>query len=146
MLRGRRLFGDNKTYRGIIAVSVGSAVGYWLQSLFPDLQPATFQHLPATNVLLLGFAIGAASMVSELPNSLLKRQLDIAAGKPAHGLAAPFFYLYDQVDFLVGAWLVMLVWVTPSWSLVLWSLLFVLVLHQIVSSLGAFFGMRASAR
>jgi hypothetical protein len=105
-----------------------------------------FRDLPATGVVLLGSAVGAASMMSELPNSLLKRQLDIGAGKPGRGLAAPFFYFYDQVDFLVGAWLVMQLWVTPSWSLVLWSLLFVLVVHQIVSSLGALLGMRASAR
>jgi hypothetical protein len=77
----------------------------------PALQPAALQHIPSISVALLGGAIGA---LSELPNSLLKRQLDITTGKPGRGLAAPFFYVYDQVDFLVGAWLVMLVWVTPS--------------------------------
>jgi hypothetical protein len=85
-------------------------------------------------------------MLSELPNSLLKRQLAIAPGAPGAGASAVLFYLYDQVDFLVGAWMVVWVWVTPTPSLVFWSVLFVIVVHQLVSFAGALLGMRASAR
>lgn len=85
-------------------------------------------------------------MLSEPADSFMKRQLDTAAGEPGRGLTAPFFYLYDKLDFLVGAWLVMLAWLTPSQPRVLWSLLFVSVVHQIVSSFGALLGMQANAR
>ncbi len=33
-LRGERLFGTNKTYRGVIAVALGTAVGAGFQDLF----------------------------------------------------------------------------------------------------------------
>jgi hypothetical protein len=56
------------------------------------------------------------------------------------------FYLLDQVDFLLGAWLVVWPWVSPTLPRVLWSILFVVVVHQVISSLGALLGMRASAR
>ena len=145
-LRGRPLFGANKTYRGLLAVALGSAVGYSLQGLAPSLQPEAWRPLSLPALAALGFAIGAAAMLSELPNSLLKRQLAIAPGAPGAGPSAVIFYLYDQVDILLGAWLVVWVWVPPTLSLVLWSILFVVVVHQLISMAGALLGMRASAR
>jgi hypothetical protein len=144
--RGRPLFGANKTYRGVLAVAVGSALGYCLQGINPTLQPQPWHGLSFAALAALGFAIGAAGMLSELPNSLLKRQLAIAPGSPGTGPAAALFYLYDQVDFLVGAWLVVWFWVSPSPSLLLWSVLFSVVVHQLISLAGALLGMRASAR
>ena len=85
-------------------------------------------------------------MFSELLNSFLKRQLDIAPGAPGRGPATLFFYVFDQVDFLLGAWLIAWRWVVPTLPRVLWSILFVLVVHQVISALGALLGMRASAR
>jgi len=56
-VRGRRLFGDNKTYRGIVAVALGAAVGY---AAFPP--PAL--GLSRLGAAILGFAMGGAAMVS----------------------------------------------------------------------------------
>lgn len=145
-LRGHPLFGANKTYRGVLAVALGSALGYGLQGLAPALQPEVWHGLSLPSLGALGLGIGAAAMLSELPNSFLKRQLAIAPGAPGAGPAAALFYLYDQVDFLVGAWLVVWLWVPPSPSLVLWSVVFVVVVHQLISLAGARLGMRSSAR
>ena len=113
-----------------------------------DAEGQTLAHknLPATPEAFLGFALGAAAMLSELPNSFLKRQLDIAPGAPGGGSASVFFYLLDQVDLLLGAWLFAAGWVTPTLSRVLWSILFVVVVHQVISMLGALLGMRATSR
>jgi len=146
MFRGRPLFGANKTYRGVFAVALGSAAGYSLQSLYPALQPPALRALSTLGVASLGFTLGAAAMFSELLNSFLKRQLDIAPGAPGRGPATLFFYVFDQVDFLLGAWLIAWRWVVPTLPRVLWSILFVLVVHQVISALGALLGMRASVR
>jgi hypothetical protein len=146
LLRGRPLFGANKTYRGVLAVALGAAAGYGLQSLAPALQPPALRALSTLGASLLGFALGTAAMLSELLNSVLKRQLDIAPGAAGRGPGALFFYVFDQVDFLFGAWLVAWPWVAPTWPRLLWSVVFVLVVHQIISSLGALLGMRKSAR
>jgi hypothetical protein len=90
--------------------------------------------------------MGAAAMLSELPNSFLERQLHIEPGVPGRRPAAWLFYVYDQVDFLVGAWLEVWSWVSPSVMRVLWSIAFVLVVHQTISIAGARLGMRATAR
>ena len=145
-LRGRPLFGANKTYRGILAVALGAAAGYGLQSLAPALQPPALRALSTLGATAFGFALGAAAMLSELLNSVVKRQLDVAPGAPGRGSGAAVFYVFDQVDFLLGAWLVAWPWIAPTVPRVLWSALFVLVVHQVISGLGAFLGMRASMR
>jgi hypothetical protein len=146
-LRGQPLFGSSKTYRGMLAVALGSATGYATQgAFFPELQPPELRELTTAGLLLFGFAVGGASMLGELPNSLLKRQLGIEPGVGGRGLGAPIFYVLDQVDFLLGAWLIAWAWVAPTPSRVLWSVAFVLVVHQIISLIGARLGMRESAR
>src|SRR5262245_29750627 len=124
LFRGRPLFGANKTYRGIVAVALGSAAGYSLQSLVPELQPPVFRAFSALGLASFGLTMGAAAMLSELANSFLKRQLDIAPGAPGGGPGTLVFYVLDQVDFLLGAWLVAWPWVTPTLSRVLWPILF----------------------
>jgi hypothetical protein len=145
-LRGRPLFGRNKTWRGVVAVALGAAAGYSLQRLAPGLQPPAFRELSALETAALGIAIGAVAMASELLNSLLKRQLDVAPGSAGTGAGAAFFYLFDQVDFLIGAWLAVWPWVEPTLPRIVWSVAFVAVVHQGISFFGARLGMRASGR
>jgi hypothetical protein len=145
-LRGRPLFGANKTWRGVAAVALGSGAGYALQALAPALQPPAFRPLGVMGAGTLGAAIGAVAMASELLNSLLKRQLDVAPGAAAGGAAAAFFYLFDQVDFLIGAWLAVWPLAAPTLVRVAWSIAFVAALHQAISFAGARLGMRESAR
>jgi hypothetical protein len=118
-LRGQPIFGPNKTYRGVVAVALGAAAGYTLQGAFPSLQPPGLRSLSFPLLPFFGFVVGATSMLGELPNSLLKRQLGVDAGAPGGGWLAPAFYVLDQVDFLLGAWLVVWPWVSPSRSRVL---------------------------
>ena len=144
--RGRALFGENKTYRGMVVVALGSGAGYALAGSLPVLSAEPLRALSLPALAGFGIAVGLAAMLSELPNSFLKRQLDVAPGRPAHGALGALFYALDQVDFLLGAWLVMLLIVEPTWSLAAWSLLLVFVLHQVISLAGYALGMRKSAR
>src|SRR5437870_1709405 len=57
---GRRLFGANKTLRGIIAVALGSGFGYTLQAL-AGRQAGPLRELPLVGMTLFGFAIGTAA-------------------------------------------------------------------------------------
>src|SRR5215510_7266086 len=147
--RGKRLLGDNKTYRGIVAVAVGAAVGFGIQAFlhitlaFRKVELLDYRN-PA--ILLVGLAMGMAAMLSELPNSFIKRQLDIAPGTSIKGLAALLFYFLDQVDMLVGVWLVLGFMVTVTVERILWSIVFLFVAHQVITIIGYGLGMRATAR
>jgi CDP-2,3-bis-(O-geranylgeranyl)-sn-glycerol synthase len=149
ILRGRRLFGDNKTYRGVAAVALGTAAGVALQVLLHWLGVARGLELldydrPAA--VALGLALGAAAMLGELPNSLLKRQLDIAPGAAGGGIAGVLFYVLDQVDMLLGLWVVLGLAVGITAARVLWSAVFLFITHQLLTVVGYWLGMRATAR
>jgi hypothetical protein len=134
-IRGRRLFGDNKTWRGIVAVSLGSALGFLLLGT------------PARPIAaLLGLAVGTAAMLAELPNSFLKRQLAIAPGTQARGVRGVLFGLLDQVDVVAGAWLVLGFVMRPTLARVLGSLLAVALVHPLLTAAGYALRMRGTAR
>jgi CDP-2,3-bis-(O-geranylgeranyl)-sn-glycerol synthase len=96
-LRGRRVFGDNKTVRGAVVMVVACALGATvLLPLNPPGAP------PAGGWVWAGTAMGLAYIVAELPNSFVKRQLDIAPGSAGNGLAGTVQYLVDQSDSVLG--------------------------------------------
>ncbi|MGH7600983.1 MAG: CDP-archaeol synthase [bacterium] len=150
MFRGQRLFGSNKTYRGVIAVGLGTALGFGIQALVLH-QITSLRHLELIdysrlNWFPLGFALGVAAMLSELPNSFIKRQLGIAPGTVANGLVGVLFYILDQIDMLLGVWLVLSFAVEVTLARVLWSVVFLFLAHQIITLAGYALGMRATAR
>src|SRR5215813_5988075 len=148
--RGKRIFGDNKTYRGVVVVGLGTAIGFGLQSLFLH-QIASIRSVELFDYSFLksaplGLAVGVAAMLSELPNSFIKRRFEIAPGSAAKGWKGWVFYVYDQIDFLVGAWIVLATVVPVTVERVLLSAGFLLIAHQLMSSVGYALGMRRSAR
>lgn len=85
-------------------------------------------------------------MLSELPNSFIKRQFEIAPGTTARGWKSIIFYVYDQIDFVLGSWLVLAIVVPVTAGRVLLSAVLLLIAHQIMSSVGYALGMRRTAR
>jgi hypothetical protein len=148
-LRGRHLFGENKTWRGVVAVAFGTAIGFGLQVVLHGIgvgRRVELLNYSDPRVVGLGFAMGAAAMLSELPNSFLKRQLEIAPGAPARGVLSGAFYALDQIDMLLGVWLVLGCFVKVTTTRVLASIIFLFVTHQVLTVIGYGLGMRATAR
>lgn len=148
LLRGRRLFGDNKTYRGIVCVALGTMLGYLLlTAAFNPAERPSVSALPSgVLAAVVGLGVGGAAMLAELPNSALKRQLDIRPGAQGSGFSAVLFHVLDQVDVLVGAWLVLGIYVPVTPRLVLGSAIFMYLGHQLITVLGYLLGMRTTAR
>lgn len=148
--RGRRLFGANKTWRGIFAVACGAAIVFAVQaellhevSVFRQWECFDYGKV---NGLALGFLLGMAAEFSELPNSFVKRQLNITPGSPATGHAAAAFFIWDQIDILLGYWLVLAAFMEVSLLRVLLSIALVLAIHPLLSVLGLMLGVRRTAR
>ena len=57
--------------------------------------------------VLVGSLMGAAYMLFELPNSFIKRRLEIPDGKTLNGVKGKIFMIVDQVDSLFGVILVL---------------------------------------
>ena len=148
--RGKQIFGDNKTYRGVVVVSLGTVLGFGLQSLLlhriASVRSVELFDYAFFKSVALGGAVGVAAMLSELPNSFIKRQFEIAPGRAAKGWKGVIFYVYDQIDFLLGSWLVLAIVVPVTVGRVLFSAGLLLVAHQLMSSAGHALGMRRTAR
>jgi hypothetical protein len=148
--RGKRIFGDNKTYRGVVVVSLGTVIGFGLQSVLlhriASVRSVELFDYAFFKSVALGGAVGVAAMLSELPNSFIKRRFEIAPGRAAKGWKGVVFYVYDQIDFLLGSWLVLAIVVPVTATRVLFSAGLLLVAHQLMSSAGHALGMRKTAR
>jgi hypothetical protein len=55
-------------------------------------------------------------------------------------------YIIDQIDMLLGVWLVLSFAVEITLTRVLWSVVFLFLAHQIITIAGYALGMRATAR
>lgn len=128
---GRRLFGANKTWKGFWGMVVWCLLAQLVWSYFlasqPDLEKLhlIYAHYPnklATN-FPLGILLGLAYVVFELPNSYLKRRLDISPGKTAKDAWKYPFILLDQIDSLIGILLVLHLYISLDWAQVIGLLL-----------------------
>ena len=148
--RGRRFLGENKTWRGVIAVGFGTAIGFLLRAEWSDAsqlatEPAWLHRLSAST-FAFGLFVGVSAMLFELPNSFVKRQLDIRPGEQGHRATGFIFYVVDQIDMLVGICLALAFAVPVTPQFVLWSAVFLFVAHQIITVIGYGLGMRATWR
>lgn len=137
-LRGRRLFGDNKTARGFIVMVPASAGAFaLLAALSGDRAAAGLWTLSPSVYALLGAWAAIGFMAGELPNSFIKRQLDISPGDaPRSRTWTVIQFVGDRIDSGLGMLVaVSLVVPTPlqTWGYVLligptihWSFSFVL--------------------
>ncbi len=148
--RKRRLFGKNKTIRGLVFLPIGTALMFMLQAMVfhntPSLKALELFDYSTVNPLLFGLLFGLAAIVSELPNSFLKRQLDISSGTSGKGFWLPVFYIFDQIDILVGIWLVLSLVMPVTIKQVIISIVLVFVIHQVITTIGYFLGMRHTIR
>ena len=110
---------------------------------FAALELVDFASLPG---FWFGAAAGAAGELAELPNSFVKRRLGVKPGGTAQGPLGVVFYLWDQLDVLLGFGLVVGAVVPPTLPRIAASLLIVAGIHPLLTLAGYLLGMRPTAR
>ena len=143
-LRGRRLLGDNKTWRGALLMCSGVLLATLLLSLWPWWWDRLPSGIRDTGPLLYGFLLGLGVVAGELPNSFLKRQLDIAPGAQRRSPGGILLTIYDQADFVLAVWVLLL----PLYAMAPWQAAFafavVAAAHFVVNVIGYAIGARKS--
>lgn len=102
--RGCRIFGTNKTWRGVLVMSGVSVLIVLAQSRLYDIEAfraVSMLDYHRTNPLVLGLVLGLSYSLSELPNSFAKRRLGIAPGAVS-GRHRVVQYVIDQADSPAG--------------------------------------------
>jgi len=109
----RRLFGENKTWRGALVMTGGAT----LAALALDRVPAYRRRLPepvaAAPPVVVGGLLGVATWVGELPNSFFKRRIGIAPGQRRRSPAGIAISIFDQADWVPVAALML----RPVWQM-----------------------------
>ncbi len=135
---GRRILGDGKTWRGLAGgIASGFLLGLVLTLLGSLADPRlSFGDWPWVLGVIVLLSLGA--LLGDILGAFVKRRLGLPRGAKAPGL--------DQYDFLLGAFLLLLLF-APGWWLArywtgeaVWGLLFVIVitpvLHRAVNIVG----------
>ena len=109
----KRIFGDHKTWKGFfgyIIFNIVFAVIFSYIWKYTKLEYLNFFYMNHENTLeynlLIGFLLGLFYALFELPNSFLKRRLDITPGKTIKGNKKILFIILDQADSVFGVALV----------------------------------------
>ena len=95
-IKGKEIFGKNKTWRGFIFAILFAIVIAYLQFLlykFNFFRDISFINY--SNWLLLGFLFGFGAIFGDLIESFIKRRLNLKPGQR--------FIPWDQLDFVIGA-------------------------------------------
>lgn len=139
--RGKRIFGDHKTYRGFISgIVVGGATGLvqyifyhnisWLQSMSSVTYQSGFWSL------WLGVLLGFGALFGDSIKSFFKRQFAIASGKS--------WFPFDQTDYIVGGLLFSSVLIDLPHSSYLWIGIIWFLIHPLATFVAWLIGLKDS--
>ena len=88
--KGERIFGQNKTWRGLVSgVVFAGIIASLVAALYYDASPDYFRHL-----VIRGMLMGFGALAGDAIESFFKRQSGIAAGNS--------WFPFDQTDYIVG--------------------------------------------
>jgi hypothetical protein len=144
--RGVRVFGENKTWRGLLLMSTVAVLVVLLQSQlyrFDPFRDLSIVDYSRTSWLALGLTLGLGYSLSELPNSFFKRRLGIPPGgvPRSRGLIQ---YVVDQADSAVGGTLA-LAFFGLAWDALLLVLALGFALHVVMDQLFFLFAVKRRA-
>jgi CDP-2,3-bis-(O-geranylgeranyl)-sn-glycerol synthase len=124
---GKRVFGENKTWRGLVAGVIAATLALWLQQYLAGeiewvrslMEQIDYQGLPT---LIVGPLLAIGALGGDAIKSFFKRRRGAAPGQA--------WFPYDLIDHIIGAAIVM----TPFVVFELWVYL-VVVLVWLVANL-----------
>jgi CDP-2,3-bis-(O-geranylgeranyl)-sn-glycerol synthase len=136
-IKGKPLFGENKTIRGLIVGLFFSILFVWLEAkLYPYFSKHLLIDYREINFWILGLLLGGGALLGDLTKSFFKRQFGIAEGK----MWVPF----DQLDWIIGGLFLSVFYVNLSWQTMVVIVILFGLLHPLVNLLGFALGIKKS--
>lgn len=134
--RGKRIFGDHKTWRGVIVGSFFGTLFYILQIFLYSQEPFASISLIEYNIYpwYLGLALSGGALFGDLVKSFFKRRLGIESGKP--------WIPFDQIDYIIGAVLLSSLIYFPGWFEVAMLVIGGFLFHVMFNHFGYWLGLQ----
>ena len=129
-LNGKRVFGENKTLKGIvIMVSTAVLVSYALYLGYKGSYSSYISPVFSKSPILIGIIYSFSYIMGELINSFIKRQLNISAGKITHSKFRGLQEFFDLSDGIIVAVIALVILTSASISHLLAAGLIGIFLH-----------------
>lgn len=130
-----KVFGKNKTWRGVLIASIMGTLVFYLQKIAYISGFTKFALIDYSDFsLTLGFLLGLGAITGDLVKSYYKRKAKIEPGKPW-----PF---WDQEDFVFGALILSFFVYVPPAEVAAVLMLASPLLHVAANYLGYLLGIR----
>lgn len=136
--RGKRIFGDHKTFRGYVigipAAIIIAGIQYFLFTrveFFRTLLPISFDDV---NWVLYGFLMGLGTLVGDSVKSFFKRQIGKKPGES--------WFPWDQLDSVIGAVVFTSFVVRIPWPVIVTIVFLGPVLHMLFDFIGYRTGLK----
>jgi CDP-2,3-bis-(O-geranylgeranyl)-sn-glycerol synthase len=136
-LVGKPIFGDHKTWRGIIAATVFGGVVFAIQYLLTIEYPVLRHWAPfdlLTGPWWFGFLFGFAAILGDLLKSFFKRRFAIEPGA--------VWFPFDQIDLYILSTLVAYYFYPVTAVMVILVFAIGMILHIVVNHLGHALGIK----
>jgi CDP-2,3-bis-(O-geranylgeranyl)-sn-glycerol synthase len=131
--RGVRIFGDHKTWQGLVAGAVLGGLFFLVQRQLSMAGIITLRGADAASYaavpVFLGFLLGLGAMLGDAVKSFFKRRY---AHMPPGGAWVPF----DQVDWVIGGMVAIYAFVSWPWWVWIGLLAAYGLLHPVANILG----------
>lgn len=96
--RGKRILGDHKTIRGLIAGTVEAIIVVYIQAYLSMtnnfFNSVSIIDYKSANLIVLGFLFGFGALGGDIVKSFFKRRFLIDSGKS--------WFFFDQSDYIIG--------------------------------------------
>ena len=134
--RGVRIFGDNKTWGGLVGGILSGTLVFLVQQklylfvFFQNLSLLDYSMHPIT----LGFLMALGALGGDLGKSFVKRRLGKAPGTS--------WFPFDQIDYVFGAFIFVLPFYVPDASVFIVVLVLAPLFHYAANYLAYVFGLK----
>ncbi|MBI5392708.1 CDP-archaeol synthase [Candidatus Woesearchaeota archaeon] len=135
--KGKRIFGDHKTFRGFFFGILGAILIILLQQYlakYPFFAELTLVDFSKVNALLFGFLIGLGVLTGDAVKSFFKRRADIAPGKS--------WIPFDQLDLIIGGLIFISSVYLPPLKVIIFAFIVGPLLHIGFNLLGYYLGIK----
>lgn len=138
--QGQRIFGDHKTFRGIILAVIGGTLIVVIQR-YAYLNSDFFHNISLIDYekesLVLGFFMGLGAISGDLIKSFFKRRMKKDPGSS--------WFPFDQIDYSLGGMILGFLFFIPPWPILIFTLVLGVLLHLAANLIGQAIGLRKKA-
>ena len=125
-VKGKELFGRNKTYRGFIFGVLFAMIVSYMQSLLYRFNFfSSLSFIDYSNWGWIGFLLGFGALFGDLIKSFFKRRAGIPSGQP--------FIPWDQLDFVIGSLVLVSIVTTLNWEKLVYIAIISVIGHIVVN-------------